>query len=116
MADFFSSLEFRRYGLKQPEKAPSLETIKELQQSKEFEKLRVDRMVQGFFRYGDFRKKGNNYDRVSAIKQRLQQYEKTGSLELLVDIANFCMIEFEVGTHPKRHFKSSEETKKVEKL
>lgn len=70
-----------------------------------FEKMMRNRLVLGAVRYG---KLGDpckpKYDRMGSIKKRIEIYKKTGNMELLVDIANLCLIEFEEGTHPTKHF------------
>jgi hypothetical protein len=68
-----------------------------------------NRMVMGAFRYQplSYQKSFNiQYDNLKSIRRRLKLYELTGNLEHLVDCANICMIEFMVGNHEKRHFKS----------
>ncbi len=72
-----------------------------------FEKLMRNRLVMGAFRYGNlYAGNKHQYDRISAIIARAQQYQLEGNDELLVDIANLCLIEFEIGKHPKKHFTS----------
>lgn len=57
-----------------------------------------NRLIMGSIRYG--RKKGIlekdnfKYDYLSAIKKRLENFEKTNNIELLVDLANYCMLYF----------------------
>jgi hypothetical protein len=59
----------------------------------------------GALRYGRLREIGKvKYDRLGSIKKRLDLYIKTGNDELLVDISNLCMLEFEEGVHPNKHF------------
>ena len=71
----------------------------------EFEQLRQNRMVMGYFRYGDLhRQRPGQYDNVASIRRRLERYEADGNLEHLVDIANIAMVEFVTSDHPKRHF------------
>lgn len=56
-----------------------------------------NRMIQGPFRYGFFRDRDQpNYDRITSIQKRVKAYKQTRNSEFLVDIANLCMIEFEV--------------------
>lgn len=61
----------------------------------------------GALRYGTMeqkRKRAVPWDLVGAIKKKLELYDATGNLEYMVDIANYCLLEFEFGSHPKRHF------------
>ena len=70
-----------------------------------FIQLMHNRMIQGAFRYGDFRDPNQlNYDRLAAMFRHIHAYEQTGNTEHLVDAANLLAIEFEVGAHPLKHF------------
>jgi len=62
-----------------------------------FWELMRNRMVVSSHKYGHIKKKYENcewYDMVKNIKYRVGLYEKTGNTEYLVDVANFCMIEW----------------------
>lgn len=75
--------------------------------SPEFERLMRNRLLMGALRYGTLehkRKVGGKWDLVGAVKKKVELYEKTGNLEYLVDSANYCLLEFECGKHPNRHF------------
>ena len=75
-----------------------------------FERLMRNRLLQGAFRYGKINKEGkSDYDRLDAIRQKVTRYEETGNDELLVDISNLAMVEFEEGRHPKKHFHSMDD-------
>lgn len=78
--------------------------------SYEFEKLMRNRMKVGCIRYGHLKKKNKpQYKRVEYILNKTKEYNKTRNKELLVDIANLCMLEYEEGTgvfyseHDKNH-------------
>lgn len=74
---------------------PSLQTLLVTEWSKTFEQAMRVRLVMGAFRYGrlgDPRKP--TYDRTGSIERRLTIYRKTRNKELLVDIANLCLLEF----------------------
>lgn len=90
------------------EPAPSLDDIIRLQSCPEFERLRQNRMVMGYLRYGGLRSQigCNKYDNVGSIKQRLATYERDHNREHLVDIANLAMVEFV--THPDYPFKAAD--------
>ena len=72
-----------------------------------FENLCRNRLVMGALRYGKLNGPGKpDYDRTESIEKRLILYRKTGNDEFLIDIANLCMLEFEEGKHPMKHFNS----------
>lgn len=92
-----------------PRQMPSLEVLRKQQWAPRFERLRRNRMVMGAFRYGllsDQPKAAVPYDNVGSLIARARSYQTTGNVEHLVDIANLAMIEFKVGRHPTRHFRS----------
>jgi len=61
----------------------------------------------GAMRYGRMRAKGKpQYDRIGRIIRDAEEYRRTGNDELLVDIANIAMLEFEEGVHPNKHFEA----------
>jgi len=67
--------------------------------SKTFEKLMRNRMAVGYYRYGALNDPDKlEYNRILSIYRRLKAYEGSGNSELLVDIANLCMCEFEEGS------------------
>ena len=71
-----------------------------------FESLMRNRLIQGAFRYGLLHSLDKpQYDRVSSMERRLKLYKETGNTELLVDITNLALMEFEEGIHPNKHFK-----------
>jgi hypothetical protein len=83
----------------------SLDDIRRLNWSEDYDRLRKNRMVQGFFRYGELGKQGM-IDRAGYIIKKAEQYQKTGNLECLVDIGNVAMAEFVESNHPNAHFKA----------
>lgn len=88
--------------------------LKKTEWCKNFEMLCRNRMIMGAFRYGKlFDKNKYKYDRIESIKRRINDYEKTGNTENLVDIANLCRCEFIEGAHPNRHFKSIDDGEHV---
>jgi hypothetical protein len=73
--------------------------------SPEFEQLMRNRLIMGALRYGRIGAPcKRQWDRVEGIRQRLDAYEEEGSLEMLVDVANLCLLEFCEGKHPLRHW------------
>jgi hypothetical protein len=69
----------------------------------EIVKLAKDRLVMGSIRYG----RNTNYD-WDSIRSKMgtkwKTYMETGNLEMLVDMVNYCAIEFKNRTHPDSHF------------
>ena len=64
----------------------------------EFSRLMKNRMAVSCHKYGHVKKKYRDcewYDMVKNIRYRVGLYEKTGNPEYLVDVANFCMIEWQ---------------------
>lgn len=64
----------------------------------EFTILMKNRMAVSCYKYGHVKNKYKNcewYDMIKNIKYRVGLYEKTGNTEYLVDVANFCMIEWQ---------------------
>ena len=79
--------------------------LKKSEWSPRFEELMRNRLLMGALRYGLMHAKGKpKYDRLAGARKRLQQYEETGNLECLVDVANMALLEFEEGRHPHRHW------------
>lgn len=70
-------------------------TVPESQINREFIQGMLDRMAQGYFKYGHMRSEHERrVDAYGSAKIRLEQYEKTGNLENLMDAANYLMMEF----------------------
>ena len=89
-----------------------LAEIRRTQCHLEFAELMHNRMVMGYFRYGDKRafdfKPGYC---LSFIRARLKAYEATGNTEYLVDAANGCGLAFKYDPHPHRHFKAEDDVR-----
>lgn len=93
-----------RAGVIKPPLAPTLEEIRRTQTCPEFEELRSNRMVMGYFRYGEmYSQPKGKYDNMTSIEKRVKKYRETKNKEYLVDIANICMVEFVTGDG---HFES----------
>jgi len=94
---------------------PSLAELQQAQWSWRFEALMRDRLLQGGYRYGWLNAPDKPaYDNVAAIIKRAKEFQKTGNTELLVDIANCAMLEFEEGAHPTEHFESGDDGEHVQ--
>lgn len=96
----------------------SLEWVKEHRSVvHQFEVLRRNRLVQGWFRYHhDFSKSAGEFDAIQSAINRLKAYQKTGNQECLVDAANLCAIEFALPTQEHTYFESGHDGEHVEKL
>lgn len=82
----------------------NIEHLRKTEWSPPFEQLMRNRLVIGALRYGPLHTKKPRYDRIKGALKRLQQYQANGNLECLVDVANMMLLEFEEGTHSKRHW------------
>jgi hypothetical protein len=83
---------------------PSLEVLRETEWSTEFERMMRDALIVGAFRYGRLGEEGKpDYDRLEAMERRVREYQRSGNIECLVDIANFALLEYCEGKHPNRH-------------
>jgi len=62
----------------------------------------------GSFRYQTFatKRESYNYDTASEAINRVKRYQLDGNTEHLVDASNMCLLEFEFGHHPDKHFNS----------
>lgn len=106
--EFLDNLWRRSCGLTEKDVqkvAPDIDEIIRSQSNPKFERLRLNRMILCFFRYGNMHQK-NKYDNIGSAIKRLQNYQKTGNSEYLVDAANLCMIEFTQEKHERFHFAS----------
>jgi len=97
----------------------TLDDLYESEWSPQFEYLMRNRLVMGSFRYQPFSEKRSTpwmYDTATEAKNRIDRYLEDGNTEHLVDAANMCLLEFEFGNHPDKHFESVDDgvhTKKV---
>lgn len=95
-----------------PHILPDMEELADTEWSPKFEKYMRNRIIMGAFRYGRLHDpKKPQFDRLASARKRLDLYEKTGNTEHLVDVANMCLLEFEEGIHPNKHFKSMDDGK-----
>ena len=100
----------------EPEKRNiSIDELRKTEWSHDFEDLQRHRLIMGALRYGRLNAPNKpDWDRPPDIIRRIQAYQKTGNLEFLVDAANLCMLEFEEGKHPDRHFISHDDSQHTE--
>lgn len=99
--EFFENSWRENAGLlprQRPENVEDLATLSETEWSKEFEQLMRNRLIMGRFRYGrlhsslDLDAKLRRASRV--LLSLVQEYKATGDIEMLVDLANFAMVEY----------------------
>lgn len=97
--------------LDKPQPKININDLYKSEWSPDFEKLMRNRLVMGCLRYGPMghgsQPKGKpTYDRCSSIRRRLENFEKDGNSEWLVDIANIALLIFEEHQHPNFNFDS----------
>jgi hypothetical protein len=62
-------------------------------------------MAVSFYKYGPVADAyPDKVDAIASLRQRLREYERSGNTELLVDVANFAMIEFMHPRHSEAHY------------
>lgn len=73
----------------------------------QFVRLMKPRMVMGAMRYGHLDDVSKpHFNNIESALRRLRKYRETGDKEMLVDVANLCLVEFSEGNHKKAHFGS----------
>jgi len=96
--------------VKTTKQKPSLESLKETEWNKDFEKFMRNRLVMGALRYGLFSTKNSTTEKnIISMKNKVLLYEQTGNLECLVDIANMAQVEFTHSNHPTKHFNATDD-------
>jgi len=68
-----------------------------------------NRLLMGRLRYGTKRVTKIRYNYTKPVGDKIRLYERTGNTELLVDIANYCMLEYRFGQHPNKHFAATDD-------
>lgn len=83
--------------------------VPETEFSKWFVQGMAARMAMSFFKYGRVAEGfPARVDAVKTLKDKLEQYERTGNAEWLMDVANYAMIEAMHPRHPKAHFQATD--------
>jgi hypothetical protein len=78
--------------------------------SEEFVSGMRNRMAVNYFKYGPVAEAfPHKVDAVASLAVRLLKYAETGNTEWLMDVANFCMIEFMHPRHPQAHFHGTDD-------
>ena len=107
-----------RQNIEPPQSKPTLSSLRRTEWCRAFIELMRNRLIIGALRYGTWEMKfrtNHGYDCIGSAIYRLQQYQKTGNMELLVDAANLCMIEFDGPTHRSPHWESVDDGHHVSK-
>ena len=97
-----------------PPALPNIEEIMKRQWCKGFILLCRNRLLMGTFRYGFFSKGKGEYDNIASAIERLQEYQKGGNKEHLLDAANLCHVEWVEEVNQKAHFTSIDDGKHKE--
>jgi hypothetical protein len=101
--------------ISKPQDKINIDELRKSEWSPRFEKLMRNRLIMGAIRYGKLHAAGKpDYNRIGSILKRIKQYETTKNKELLVDIANLCLLEFEEGIYPESNFTVIDDGEHVE--
>ena len=68
---------------------------------KMFAQTMLNRLFVGEFRYGPAARRQYYFTR---LKKEIVAYEKTGNAEHLLNVANYCVLEWITPEHSKHHF------------
>lgn len=74
---------------------------------KMFAQTMINRLFVGEVRYGPAEKKQKYFSR---LKKEVKVYQKTGNAEQLLNIANYCVLEWIAPEHPNHHFNPNVES------
>ena len=92
------------------ERKKSLEELRITQWNPKFEKYMRNRLIMGGIRYHPFDdSRQMQWNFMQGLYKSIGQYEVTGNTEFLVDCANYCLLEFTFGTHPKKHWHANDD-------
>lgn len=84
--------------------------IPETEFSEEFVTGMRNRMAVSYHKYGAVADAyPHKVDAIASLGVRLSRYAETGNTEWLMDVANFCMIEFMHPRHPNAHFQGTDD-------
>lgn len=71
--------------------------------------LMVNRMVHSYYKHPYLSARfPDSVDAIGCVNARINHYHKTGNTEMLIDAANYCIIEYALPHHPDAHFKALE--------
>lgn len=87
-----------------------LESLQQTEWSVEFENRMRRRLIMGAFRYGTQKQQARKHiDRIGSLRRRLDDYERTGNQEHLVDFAAIAMSEYMSPMHPNAHWNPTDD-------
>jgi len=99
------------------DKKETLAELKEQEGCPEFHNLMICNMIVGRYRYGKIcLGKPGGYNRLQEAHRRLDEFERTGNGEFLVDVANYCKTMYAIKDHPSYHFSPIDDGVHAEKL
>jgi hypothetical protein len=73
-----------------------------------FDQMADNRMIMGFFRYGQVGKQGM-INRAKYLAMKANEYLETGNMECLLDLRNVARVEWIEKSNPKAHFKAPDD-------
>lgn len=77
---------------------------------RKFIKMMRNRMLLGSFRYGrDADPKKWRYNSLAGMRKKFLAYEESGNIEHLIDLANYCHMEYRRPSHPRAHFRAEDD-------
>lgn len=89
-------------GVTEGHRAPDIDVIRQTEWSDDFERLRLNRMIMGFLRYGPVA--NSLHDNMASLRQEVALFQNSGNAEHLLNAANYAMIEWMQKRHPQWHF------------
>lgn len=78
----------------------------------EFVRFMKNRLCMGGLRYADKTRQESKKTQglfLKGCRQYMENYERTGNMEKLVDCANFILLEYKDGYHPNKHFEAEDD-------
>ena len=77
--------------------------------SEDFVQKMKNRMLVSYHKYGPIKQNAGAglVAIIASLEKRLALYKDTGNTEWLVDVANFCQIEYQYPQHPNAHFRAT---------
>lgn len=92
------------YSLEVSEEA--LQQDPDLRRYMEAVQMTVNRVMHSYFKHPYLSARfPDNVDALGCLQARLAEYNKTGNTEMLLDCANYCLIEATLPFHPNAHFR-----------
>ena len=104
VSDLIRTHLLEQAGIFDQPRLPDLDSLRQTEWSAQFEQLMRNRLVMGAFRYGLMVAKRRQYAYMAYLKHKLEVYQTTGNLEMLVDVANLALLEFRYPSHPNAHW------------